>query len=375
MIDHDQWRKPEIRHERMVCSIGYDYSTGEYMIGETMVGNGNKTRKWQFGRAAFNVLRALLVVSGLLTLLVLRGCVVRPATSYPGSHFNRGQNAAWIGVEWVNEVHTTNEIKALADDLKQHQIVYVFAYTSYLKDSGVFNPTYAHAADFIRTLKAAQPDLKVLAWIGLPLSYVDLGNASVRQKVKTFCADVVSQSGFDGLHLDPENIADGDQNVLALLDETRQAIGPHMILSIATQKAWPVFADAPPSQWIGPILWSSGYFREVARRVDQVAVMIYDSGLASPLLYRQWSRFQVIQVSKALAESHIQLFFGVPTSEEETPTHHVSGENITSGLTGIIDGLNDDEARPDAVTGVAIYPYWETDAAKWAGYNQAWLGQ
>lgn len=176
------------------------------------------------------------------------------------------------------------------------------------------------------------------------------------------------------MHYDPELILDGDTNVLSLLDETRQALGKSAILSIATHKAWPILPDAPWSRWIGPILWSNNYYREVARRVDQIAVMTYDTGLTSPLLYRQWSRFQVIAVSGAVAGTGVELFFGIPTSEEETPTHHVSAENMASGLQGTIDGLNDAESHPDAVTGLAIYPYWETDKSEWTQYESQWLG-
>ncbi len=321
-------------------------------------------------RALRNV---ILIAVSLILISVLRGCVFRPATAYAGSHFNRGKNAVWLGVEWVNEAHTSAEIAALANDLRQRQIAFIFVYTSYLKSTGEFNQTFAHAGDFIRALKTTAPDLKVLAWIGLPLSYIKLDDPAIRSKIIKFSADVAKQSSFDGIHYDPELIVDGDINVLALLDETRQALGKSSILSIATHKAWPIMTDAPWSRWLGPILWSSNYYREVARRVDQVAVMIYDTGFTSPMLYRQWSRFQVIAISGALDGTGAELFFGIPTSEEETPTHHANAENMASGLQGTIDGLNDLDARPDAVTGLAIYPYWETDQSEWALYESQWL--
>lgn len=53
---------------------------------------------------------------------------------------------------------------------------------------------------------------------------------------------------------------------------------------------------------------------------------------------------------------------GTPTSEEKTRTHRPSVEKIMSGLQGTIDGLNDANTRPEAITGVAICPVWETDA-------------
>jgi len=38
------------------------------------------------------------------------------------------------------------------------------------------------------------------------------------------------------------------------------------------------------------------------------------------------------------------------------------------------DGLNDAKARPEVVSGVAIYPYWEMDETEWEVYSSLWLG-
>jgi hypothetical protein len=50
-------------------------------------------------------------------------------------------------------------------------------------------------------------------------------------------------------------------------------------------------------------------------------------------------------------------------------------ENMTSGLVGLVDGLNDDAGHPSAVTGAAIYPHWETDDGEWRSYRALWTGQ
>ncbi len=134
-----------------------------------------------------------------------RACIFRPATHYPGSHFNRGTNAAWLDVEWVNEPHSAQEITTLADDLARRQIRYVFVYASYLKSNGRFNPTYGYMRSFVSQLKAANPALHIQAWIGLPLRYVDLNDA-MREEIIRFCADLVRTTGVDGIHLDPEPI-------------------------------------------------------------------------------------------------------------------------------------------------------------------------
>ena len=72
-----------------------------------------------------------LAVLGLLLMAVAitQMCVFRPDTNYPGSCFNRGENAAWLGVEWANEAHSAQEITVLGSDLSRYQIRYVFVYS------------------------------------------------------------------------------------------------------------------------------------------------------------------------------------------------------------------------------------------------------
>jgi hypothetical protein len=301
-----------------------------------------------------------LVVVGLSA--VLRGCFLRPATTFPGAHFNQNTNAVWLGVDWVKEPQESDGIAALANDLNRRGIRYVFVFASYLRPDG----------------------LNVQAWIGLPLNrprllgggygYVDLDDAITRRKVVAFCADLIRRGGFDGVHLDPEPVPTGDANVLTLLDEVRRMIGPNSTLSIATRRIWPVFSDVA-LPFAGRVAWRASYYQEVVKRVDQVAVMTYDSGLPLPGLYRQWVRFQVIEITRAIDGIGVDLFFGIPTSEERTWTHWPYAENMTSGLRGVIDGLNDADARLSVMTGIAIYPYWETDATEWATYESLWLGR
>jgi len=279
----------------------------------------------------------------------------------------------WLGVEWVNKAHSVEEITTLANMLTQQQIRYVFAYASYLKPDGRFNPTYTYAAEFVRTLKAAKPDLDVQAWIGLPLVHVDLSNAAVRKKIVQFCVDL-AQEGFDGIHLDPEPVFSNDMNVLALLDEVRDALGPEFTLSIATRRIWPIF---PNVRWpiVGQVAWHASYYHQVASRVDQIVVMTYDSAMPLACLYRQWVRFQVIEITSAVGDTDVQLFFGVPTSEERTWTHWPNAENMRNGLQGLISGLNDAATQPANVVGVAVYPHWETDETEWAVYRELWLDE
>ncbi|HEX5415537.1 MAG TPA: glycosyl hydrolase family 18 protein [Chloroflexota bacterium] len=310
-----------------------------------------------------------------------RYLLFRPSTRFPGDHFNTGQNAIWLDLNWVNEPTSKESIRSLATELRDHQIRYVSVYTSYLKANDRFNPTYAYAADFTRSLKSEDRGVIVLAWIGLPLESstfpsgngnVDLSNPRTRQYIASFCADRITQDGFDGVHLDPEPVPNGDEDLLTLLDDVRQTIPKSSLLSLATRHIQPIMSDTPVPV-LDQLLWQSRYYSEVADRVDQVALMTYDSHLPLGTLYRTWVRFQVIALTDALKDTNRQVLIGVPTSEERTPSHWPGAENMETGLSGTIDGLNDKASVDSVVTGVAIYPEWETGQAEWQEYQSLWL--
>ncbi len=319
--------------------------------------------------------RKILISAIALTFFLMfisRTFLFRPATTHPGSHFNRGLNALWLGVEWVDTPHTEEEITALVKELQRNQIHTLYVYAGYRKADGNFTQSCLYAADFITATQKLTPELDIQAWIGLPLQTTDLHNPAVRRHIVQFAQERITRDGFNGIHLDPEPITDGNSDVLTLLDEIRAALGPEVTLSLSGRRINPF---APEIQWplAGHWAWSQPYYREIAARTDQIAVMIYDSVLPWEWLYRDWTRFQVIALSQALEQSSTELFIGVPTSEEATRTHHPAAENMESGLSGVIDGLNDAETLPEKVTGVSIYPAWETNETEWETYQRLWI--
>jgi hypothetical protein len=230
---------------------------------------------------------------------------------------------------------------------------------------------YAHAADFIREAKAAHPGLSNPGVDRPPLPhYADLSRIPFGS-IATFGKQMIDQIGFDGIHLDPEPINDGDSNVLRLLEDVRHALGVGPILSIATRTIWPVLPEAPIwPRLFGPVMWSTRYYQDIARRVDQIALMTYDTGLPAPVLYRLWTRFQVISLTQILDSFKVDLLIGVPTSG----AHHSQpgGGKHAERLQGCWMAERPRHAR--AITGIAVYPHWETDAAEWAIYESLWLG-
>ena len=333
-----------------------------------------------------SALRGMCVIGGIaiVLMLLLLWRTLQPTGMVPHGTFNTGTNAAWLGVEWVHAHHESDEIGALGQNLARLDITDVYVFTTYLKASGEFNSTYAHAAEFVETIKTAQPGLNVYAWIGLPLAEsqprpgsaftVVLGDAATRGEIVALCRELVHVYGFDGVHLDPEPVMDGDLDLLTLLEELRDGMHGEGSLSVATRRIWP-FSLRIPLRLAGRFSWSHAYYGQVAEYVDQVAVMVYDSALPLPGLYRRWVQCQVVSITQALKGADVEVFIGVPTSEEKTWTHWPRAENMTSGLGGIIAGLGDKRAEQAVFTGVAIYPYWETDPAEWATYESLWLGR
>jgi hypothetical protein len=178
--------------------------------------------------------------------------------------------------------------------------------------------------------------------------------------------------GFDGVHLDPEPIGSDDQALLRLLREMRSALKENKHLSIAIPARLPVVGEMP---LLNHLVWSKEYCTAVASEVDSVAAMTYDSAMPAAFLYRSWLQLQIVSLTQVLDGTQAHVYIGIPTSEETTGAHLPWAEDMRAGLRGVVAGLNDRESHPDVITGVAIYPYWETTDDEWQTYTELWLEQ
>ena len=280
--------------------------------------------------------------------------------------------AVWLGVTWVNDLHTDDEITELATILRDNRVDTVYAYTSYLKDEG-FNPTYDHASAFIERFHTAAPGISVLAWIGIPTYSGDpyqqqgayrLGNADIRGQIADFAAFAVADLGFDGVHLNAEPVPSGDAGWLMLLGEVRTLLPDDAYLSVAahplrlTQSVTSV--PYPPQSYH----WQADYMRQVAILVDEVTLMAYDSGLFFPRDYRHWLAYQTQTFADTTAKSDARIMIGLPSTDEFTFSHQTHVEYLQNALAGLQMGL--DNVSSSAIDGIALYAYWDTSATEWA---------
>ncbi len=301
-------------------------------------------------------------------------------TRHPGPAFNRGTNAIWIAHAWVEEERDEAAVAALARELTARQIRYVYAHVGPLEADGTIPPErYPRAEPFALALKRHAPDLVLLAWIGQVErrggGILDLDDTGVRGRVAATAGHFAATPGWDGVHLDIEPVFDADARFLALLDETRPALGGRT-LSLATPKwlpgrRWDRLVSRPVAA-----VWSAPYYREVARRADQLAVMMYDTAIPWGRAYSLYTKQQTTNILWATRDTETQVLIGVPVYSGDSAGFHERAENITTGLRGITAGLNN--SPPESLArfaGVAIYPHWQADGAEWAIYERQWLGR
>jgi len=314
----------------------------------------------------------------LLTLLFLALDFNYPVGLPRGGEFDRGENAAWVASRWSDTLITSPERRKLANDLAGRGVKWIYAGQGSLDAGGrlpAANSLYAGglAADVHR----AQPDMRILAWIsgrnggsnGLPLA-----DPAVRSRIVEAGRFMVDQLGFDGVHLDIEPAPSGDPHYLTLLDEMRLGIGSHT-LSVAAMKAAPFSVNIGPFNPL-PYSWDGSYYTEVARRVDQLAVMTYDSALPFANLYIKYVAWQTQRAMYSADEyPECEVFIGVPSYEEPRWNHYPRAENMAAGLQGVLEGLREMRRNgdlPSNFRGIAIFAEWTTSPEEWRVFDDLW---
>jgi hypothetical protein len=313
------------------------------------------------------------IISGVSLLLALfvGYWLWSPGLDVRDGRHDVGRNGIWIGHgwlagdDWFVRNHKTNQIahfrdpsqiRKLADKLRQHHFTDVFPHLC---------PVELHGK--LPTVKSNQVEqfldefggFRVMPWIGGPNgAEVRLHEAKWRTKfVGNVVALLMAHPRFAGVHLNVEPLPSGDTNYLQLLGELRTALPHDKILSIA---AYP-----PPTRWhpFPDVHWDEAYYHEVARRVDQLAVMMYDAGQRNPKFYVKLMADWTPQVLTWSGDKPVLL--GIPTYDDPGVEYHYPNvENITNALLGIHRGLSRQVSRTN-YQGVAIYCEWETSESEW----------
>jgi hypothetical protein len=321
------------------------------------------------------VLLGFLVVAGLLAWMYWpAGLDLRD-----GRH-DRGENAIWMQHGWLGHLdwfernqrmdqlekfRDPEQVRGLAERLRRYRIRDIYPHLCPAKESGSIPPVDPEATEkFLDRFEG----FRVMPWVGGVLGK----NAHPHREAwrKAF-ADSIREllavhPRLAGVHINIEPCPSGHPGFLLLLDQVRKALPEGKILSVAAYPP-PTLLHSYPE-----VHWDESYFREVAKRADQLAVMMYDTSLTFPNLYRRlmaaWTR-EVIEWSQKA-----EVLLGVPVYDDAgVGYHHPEVENLEYALMGIHRGLSTFEKLPDNYRGVAIYCEWEMDESEWTRFEERFL--
>jgi hypothetical protein len=329
-------------------------------------GSGWRARR---GRAARRVAWAAGVVALVAVLFCgAAGTALLAEDSGPVSAraHTMGDDALWLGHAWVDGRHGPADLNALVARLKTTGIRDLFVHSGPLSDDGSLDPALRPRARWLTSaLHRALPQVRVQAWLGALVGggHLDLADPATRARIVASARAVVAD-GFDGVHLDLEPLADGDAGCLTLLTQVR-AVTP--FLSVAAPQVRPLGWLSWPA--LHPHWWSAGYLHEVATRVDQVAVMTYDTGMPAGALYAGYLHRETELALRAVPPD-VSLLIGLPAYRSTALGHFSSAETVSAAIRGVRLAIS--PVPPDRPLGVALYVDFTATARDWAQYQAGW---
>lgn len=295
-----------------------------------------------------------------------------------GTH-TRDRDAIWLGHAWVDGRKTDKDVTALAARLKTTGIRDLYVHSGPLEHDGTLpKSSYPRARWLITALHSAAPQIRVQAWLGDKLANetpdgLHLERAATRAAVVRSTREILA-TGFHGVHFDLEPLHSGDQDYLTLLDSLHKVTRDRGVpLSIAAHQIDPIPAlHSVAGALTGhPKWWSQEYFGQVARRVDQIAVMSYDTATPLESLYGGYVAQQT-SLALEVTPPSTDLLMGLPFFHENKLGHRAAAETVPAAVRGVRLGLSRTDADR-ANFGVALYVDFAATEADWTAYEKGWV--
>ncbi|MEU7058488.1 hypothetical protein [Streptomyces sp. NPDC046197] len=338
-------------------------------------GPARRRRLRRAGRVALGLVLVLLV-----PLLAGEAALRVNYTGDPADGtYTRSRDAIWLGHAWVDGRKGDGDVAALAARLRQTGIRDLYVHAGPLEDDGTLpESAYRQARWLIPAVHRALPGVRVQAWLGDRLASespdgLRLERPATRAAVVASTRQVLS-AGFDGAHFDLEPLHSGDPGYLALLDALHEVTRAHGVpLSVAAHQIDPL--PAFHSLWgtlTGhPKWWSQAYFGQVARRVDQIAVMSYDTMQPLQSLYGGYVAQQT-SLALEVTPPSTDLLMGLPFYHENRFGRRAAAETVPAAVRGVRLGLSRTAADRERF-GVALYVDFAATEDDWTAYRKGWV--
>jgi hypothetical protein len=373
--EHEEREEPQESQQATTPADGAGVSAGPPGDGEAEAGG----RRGRRGRRLRRV--ALVVALVLLGPVLVAEAALR--VNYMGDPADgtrtRGKDAIWLGHAWVDGRKTDADVKALAGRLRDTGMRDLYVHAGPLEHNGTLPASaYANARWFIAAVHREAPGLRVQAWLGDVLASespdgMRLERAETRAAVVRSTREILA-AGFQGAHFDLEPLHSDDTDYLTLLDSLRAVTrAANAQLSVAAHQIDPVpgFHSFWGATTGHPKWWSQRFFGQVARRVDQIAVMSYDT--MQPL-QSTYGGYVAQQTSLALevTPDSTDLLMGLPFYRENRFGHWAHAETVAAAVRGVRLGLSRTDADR-ANFGVAAYVDFAASETDWTSYEEGWV--
>lgn len=319
-------------------------------------------------KTGFTILYTLLVMA------VLGGAywLWTPGQIITDGRHDRRSNGIWLQHGWLGDdgwfvrhqrqarlpyFRNPDEVQKLAELLRRHGITDVFPHLCPASPDGSVPPVDDPQT---RRFLAEFQGFRVMPWVGgVSGVHVFLDNENWRRHFVFSVRNLLNEHPqFAGLHVNIEPCPSGNQGFLRLLEEIRKALPPGKTLSVAA---------FPPPTLLHPfkkVHWDKEYYQEVAKRVDQIAVMMYDTSMPLPKLY-QWLLASWTKDVLGWGQTK-EVLLGLPAYDDPgVAYHHPRVENLVNAFPGIHAGLSRADVLPENYQGVALYCEWEMEEHEW----------
>ena len=220
-------------------------------------------------------------------------------------------------------------------------------------------------ASLVSWFRRTLPHVQVCAWLAgtVGRGQLDLDDPATQQNLVA-SSQAALRAGFTGISYDLAPVASGDAGLLTVLSRTR-ALHP-AVLSVDTPKLEPLAGMALPAALImrHPVFWTSGYLRQVAGRVSQVAVLGFDTGVPLSSWYSGYAERQTAVALRAVPAS-VGLVMAAPADGG-------SNESVAATIHGARVALTG-SGRQHALFGVGLYTAGTATTSDWAAYQADWV--
>lgn len=263
----------------------------------------------------------------------------------------------WLESRWLESGTSDQAVAKLIRELSGRGITDLYVRTGSFRADGSLSLPDARRVGFMQG-EASARGMRLWAWLPGLRHRIDLSTTAT-VKAAAAAAARLAATGFDGVQLDLEPTPDDDSGYLALLEAIRSAFPKGKRLGAATHLIRPHPAAAE---------WSPDFYARVARRVDQVAVMAYDTYAATPEEFRAIVAYQT-EVALERSPEATEILIGVPTYEDRTERHTPEKEPPWAGFAGVADGFGRADLS-DRVTGWALYAHFTTNETEWRLFRE-----